>query len=68
MLPLRARLASNLFVVFLALGVLPSAARAQVSRSDYAAHRAALLAGVDSGVVVAFGEVEPVSYWPTFFQ
>jgi Xaa-Pro aminopeptidase len=66
-LPFRARLASTLLVVFLALGALPSLAHAQVSRNDYAARRAAVLAGIDSGVVIAFGGVESVNYWP-FFQ
>ncbi|MBA3759524.1 MAG: aminopeptidase P family protein [Gemmatimonadales bacterium] len=68
MLPFRARPASTLLIVFLAVGALPSPARSQVSRNDYAARRTAVLSGIDSGVVVAFGEVEPVSYWPTFFQ
>ncbi|HEU4953974.1 MAG TPA: hypothetical protein VFT28_05345, partial [Gemmatimonadales bacterium] len=45
-----------------------SAAHAQIAKAEYAARRAALAASVDSGVVVAFGAVEPVSYWPTFHQ
>ncbi len=68
MLPLCARLASILLVAFLTVGSLPAPAGAQVSRSDYAARRAALVAGIDSGVVVAFGGVEPVNHWPTFYQ
>jgi len=51
-----------------AVVALPPAAHAQVTRNDYAARRAALVASIDSGVVVAFGGVEPVSYWPTFYQ
>ena len=43
-------------------------AHAQIGNAEYAARRAALAAGIDSGVVVAFGAVEPVSYWPTFHQ
>jgi Xaa-Pro aminopeptidase len=41
---------------------------AQVAPAEYAARRAALGASVDSGVVVAFGAVEPVNFWPTFQQ
>ena len=44
------------------------AARAQVPAGEYAARRAALTARLDSGVVIAFGGVEPVNYWPTFYQ
>ena len=54
-----------------ALVVLTPLARqatAQVAVQEYAARRAALLDRVDSGVVVAHGEVEPVTDWPTFFQ
>jgi Xaa-Pro aminopeptidase len=43
-------------------------AHAQVSNAEYAARRAALAEGLDSGVVVAFGAVEPINYWPTFHQ
>ena len=45
-----------------------SAAQAQVANAEYAARREALAASIDSGVVVAFGAVEPVGYWPTFHQ
>ena len=45
-----------------------SPARAQVPVREYADRRAALASRIDSGVVVAFGAVEPVNYWPTFFQ
>jgi Xaa-Pro aminopeptidase len=40
----------------------------QISLSEYAARRAELVRTIDSGVVLAFGEVEPVVLWPTFFQ
>src|SRR5687767_8129776 len=39
-----------------------------ISVAEYAARRAELTRGIDSGVVLAFGEVEPVVLWPTFFQ
>ena len=67
-MPFRTRLAPVLLTVLLALGALPSPTRAQVTNSEYAARRAAVAARLDSGVVVAFGAVEPLSYWPTFFQ
>jgi Xaa-Pro aminopeptidase len=44
------------------------AAAAQVPTAEYAARRAALAATIDSGVVIAFGAVEPVVDWPNFFQ
>jgi Xaa-Pro aminopeptidase len=40
----------------------------RISLAEYAARRAELTKGIDSGVVLAFGEVEPVYNWPTFFQ
>jgi Xaa-Pro aminopeptidase len=40
----------------------------QVSVGEYAERRAALASRIDSGVVLAFGGVEPVVYWPGFFQ
>ena len=40
----------------------------QISLAEYAARRAELTKSIDSGVVLAFGEVEPVVNWPTFFQ
>ena len=52
----------------LALAILASPAAAQISSADYAARRAALIAPLDSGVVIAFGGVEPVVDWPPFFQ
>jgi hypothetical protein len=45
-----------------------SRAGAQVPAQEYASRRAALLAKIDSGIVIAYGEVDPVSDWPTFFQ
>ncbi len=41
---------------------------AQIASADYATRRAEAVAGVDSGVVVAFGAAEPLDYWPTFYQ
>jgi Xaa-Pro aminopeptidase len=52
----------------LALGALAQPGFAQVPGNEYAARRAALVADIDSGVVVAFGGVEPVNYWPNFYQ
>jgi Xaa-Pro aminopeptidase len=42
--------------------------QAQVPAQEYAARRATLLAGIDSGIVLAYGEVDPVTDWPLFFQ
>jgi len=55
-------------VVAAALAAVPTLAAAQIAPAEYAARREALLARVDSGVVVAFGNVEPVNFWPTFMQ
>ena len=52
----------------MALAAVSSLAGAQVPLGEYAARRAALAAPIDSGVIVAFGAVEPVTLWPTFFQ
>ncbi len=46
----------------------PAAAGAQIARAEYAARRDSLLSRVDSGVVLAFGAVEPVHHWPNFHQ
>jgi Xaa-Pro aminopeptidase len=51
-----------------AVATISSPTGAQVPLREYAARRAAIAARIDSGVVVAFGAVEPVNYWPTFFQ
>jgi Xaa-Pro aminopeptidase len=51
-----------------AVAAASTAARAQVAPAEYAARRAALAARIDSGVVIAFGGVAPVNYWPTFHQ
>jgi Xaa-Pro aminopeptidase len=49
----------------LAITALASAApaRAQIAPAEYAARRAALLAAVDSGVVLAYGAAEPVNHY-----
>jgi Xaa-Pro aminopeptidase len=62
------RAAYAIFVGLAAILAFPSLANAQIPNTEYAARRAALAAGIDSGVVVAFGAVEPVAYWPTFHQ
>ena len=46
----------------------PRAAGGQVPRAEYAARRRALAAAIDSGVIVAYGGVDPVNFWPNFFQ
>jgi Xaa-Pro aminopeptidase len=48
--------------------LLSTPAQAQIGAAEYAARRDALTARIDSGVVVAFGGVEPVAYGPTFHQ
>jgi Xaa-Pro aminopeptidase len=48
--------------------VVPTILAAQIPAAEYAARRTALMATIDSGVVVAFGEVTPTSHWPPFFQ
>jgi Xaa-Pro aminopeptidase len=48
--------------------VVPTILAAQIPTTEYAARRTALMATIDSGVVVAFGNVEPVNHWPPFFQ
>lgn len=40
----------------------------QIGLAEYAARRAELTKGIDSGVVVTFGAPEPVVNWPNFFQ
>ena len=40
----------------------------KIGPAEYAARRAELVRQIDSGVVLAFGEVEPVTDWPVFFQ
>jgi Xaa-Pro aminopeptidase len=44
------------------------AAAQQVPVGEYAERRETLLSRIDSGVVLAFGGVEPVVYWPGFYQ
>jgi Xaa-Pro aminopeptidase len=58
----------GLLAGLIAVAILAQPVRAQIDLREYAARRAALTARIDSGVVVAFGGVEPVNYWPTFFQ
>ncbi|MDB4907726.1 MAG: peptidase [Gemmatimonadetes bacterium] len=55
-------------IVALVALALPALLSAQAPSIDYAARRNALLASIDSGVVVAYGVVEPVNYWPNPFQ
>jgi Xaa-Pro aminopeptidase len=63
------RLARAVLGAALALAsFVPVSVPAQVPAREYASRRAALLAKVDSGIVIAYGEVDPVSDWPTFFQ
>ncbi|MEO8564375.1 MAG: aminopeptidase P N-terminal domain-containing protein, partial [bacterium] len=52
----------------LALLLAAQLASAQVAPAEYAARRTALAAALDSGVVLAYGGVETVNYWPNFFQ
>jgi Xaa-Pro aminopeptidase len=51
-----------------AFAASPATLQGQVAPDEYAARRAALAGRIDSGVVIAFGGVEPVNYWPTFYQ
>jgi Xaa-Pro aminopeptidase len=62
------RSANVRFLTLVFCAVLAHPVCAQVPASEYAERRSALMAKIDSGVVVAFGAVEPVNYWPTFFQ
>lgn len=48
--------------------LVPVIAVAQVPTTEYAARRAALLAAIDSGVVIAFGAPVVTVDWPNFFQ
>ena len=67
----RYALAASFFACVPVLGAAQDpfpAANERISLADYAARRAELTKGIDSGVVLAFGEVEPVFNWPTFFQ
>jgi Xaa-Pro aminopeptidase len=41
---------------------------AQISASEYAARRQALVERVERGVFIAFGGREPVRHWPPFYQ
>lgn len=66
--PARAAAIAALTLGSALVAAIPRASLAQVPRAEYAARRAALAAAIDSGVVVAYGAVTPVHYWPTFFQ
>jgi Xaa-Pro aminopeptidase len=55
-------------LIALTTAVLAAPAVAQIPATEYAARRAALAARLDSGVVVAYGGVETVAAWPTFYQ
>ena len=60
------------FTIALAAGgmsiSLASTLRPQIPAREYTERRAALAARIDSGVVLAFGAVEPVVYWPGLYQ
>lgn len=58
----------RLATLTLAALALPAVLHAQIPQGEYAARRQALLAHIDSGVVVAFGAVESVTHWPPFSQ
>jgi Xaa-Pro aminopeptidase len=59
---------ASCFTGLLAVASIARPLGAQISLGEYAARRAALAGRLDSGVIVAFGAVEPVSLWPSFFQ
>jgi Xaa-Pro aminopeptidase len=59
---------ASYFTGLLAVASIARPLGAQISLGEYAARRAALAGRLDSGVIVAFGAVEPVSLWPSFFQ
>ena len=59
---------SERLVLALLLSALPTLAQAQIPVREYADRRAMLATRIDSGVIIAFGGVEPVNYWPAFFQ
>ena len=59
---------TRLFARFAALLTLAATAHAQLPQAEYAQHRAALAARIDSGVIVAFGERNPVTDYGPFYQ
>jgi Xaa-Pro aminopeptidase len=59
---------ASYFTGLLAVASIARPLGAQISLGEYAARRTALAGRLDSGVIVAFGAVEPVSLWPSFFQ
>ena len=48
--------------------VIPAALLAQIPQSEFAARRDSLAARIDSGIVIAFGERNPVSDFGAFYQ
>jgi len=65
---LMARTIRIAFFTFALFTALPRLAGAQPAVREYADRRTALAASIDSGVIVAFGGVEPVAHWPRFYQ
>ena len=65
---LRSRALLGFAASVLAAAAVPVHLGAQIAPAEYGARRDALLARIDSGAVVAFGGVEPVSFWPVFVQ
>jgi len=64
------RISRTLRLAALAVATIasPTLLHGQIAQGEYAARRQALLASIDSGVVVAFGGVENVTHWPPFAQ
>jgi Xaa-Pro aminopeptidase len=59
----------RLLALLVALTIAPSGgARAQFASSDYAQRRAALLAKIPDGIVIALGAHEPVQDYLSFYQ
>ena len=57
------------FLLAVSLGAsIPTASHAQISPGEYAARRDTLAAGIDSGVVIAFGGRTPVADFGPFAQ
>jgi len=59
---------SRALCVALAALVLPASVAAQIPQMEFAARRDSLAARIDSGIVVAFGERNPVSDFGAFYQ
>jgi Xaa-Pro aminopeptidase len=58
----------RLFCLALGLCLMPVVVRAQFSASDYAQRRAALMAQIPEGVVIALGAHEPPQDYLSFYQ